>query len=248
MCQIVAPYRVLLVDDDEDLTRLLADELAHEGFGVACCASGEEALAALEAQAFQVVVLDMMLPGLSGEEVLGRIRRTSSVPVLILTARDERSLMVRMLRAGADDYLVKPFYPDEFLARVYALVRRCALLQAPAAAARSTEVDIAVDVPSRRVTVRGTDLALTRREFDVLSVLAERPGVVRTKAQLLEEVWGEAAQVNGEVVTVAVSRLRSALADAGLPHAIETLRGIGYRVAHTVTVAVERPAGNGRVL
>lgn len=106
MNESASSYRVLLIDDDEDLTRLLADELSHEGFGAVCCSCGEEGLAALESQEFQLVVLDMMLPGLSGEQVLERIRQAGNVPVLILTARGEHDLLVRMLRAGADDYLI----------------------------------------------------------------------------------------------------------------------------------------------
>ena len=245
----VSPYRVLLIDDDTDLTRLLADELAREGFGAARCSCGEEGLAVLEKQRFHLVVLDMMLPGMAGEQVLAQIRRTSDVPVLILTARDERDVLVRMLRAGADDYLMKPFYPDEFLARVYALVRRYTGWRAPGKTApdqaQPAEADIVIDPARRRVTVCGAELALTRREFDVLCALAERPGVVRTKAQLLAAVWGDAAQVDGEVVTVAVSRLRRALADAGVPNAIETLRGIGYRFARAANALVW-PSGEGR--
>lgn len=251
MNESASSYRVLLIDDDEDLTRLLADELSHEGFGAVCCSCGEEGLAALGSQEFQLVILDMMLPGLSGEQVLERIRQAGNVPVLILTARDERDLLVRMLRAGADDYLMKPFYPDEFLARVYALVRRYAGWRTAGAAApvqgQSADADIVVDPARRHVNVYGAELALTRREFDVLVVLASHPGVVRTKAQLLDAVWGDEAPVDGEVVTVAVSRLRLALADAGMPDAIETLRGIGYRFARTTSVAII-PSGEGRGL
>ena len=249
MIESVSQYRVLLIDDDGDLTRLLADELAREGFGAVRCSCGEEGLAALAGREFQLVVLDMMLPGLSGEQVLERIRQVSDVPVLILTARDEHDLLVRMLRAGADDYLMKPFYPDEFLARVYALVRRYAGWRTLGAAAsfhgQPAEAGLVVDPARRRVAVGGTELALTRREFDVLITLAAHPGVARTKAQLLDAVWGDEAQVDGEVVTVAVSRLRRALAGAGVPDAIETLRGIGYRFARTASVAV-LPSGEGR--
>ena len=245
----VSQYQVLLIDDDEALTRLLADELAREGFTSACCGCGEEGLDALAGREFQLVVLDMMLPGLSGEQVLERIRRVSDVPVLILTARDECDLLVRMLRAGADDYLMKPFYPAEFLARVFALVRRYAGGRLPKgsmlAHGQSADADIVVDPARRCVAVHGVELALTRREFDVLIALASHPGVVRTKAQLLDAVWGDEAQVDGEVVTVAVSRLRRALAGAGVPDAIETLRGIGYRFARTACVAV-LPSGEGR--
>ncbi len=249
MCDNVSTYRILLIDDDESLTRLLADELAREGFAAACCGCGEEGLDALAGEEFQLVVLDMMLPGLSGEQVLERIRQAGNIPVLILTARDEHDLLVRMLHAGADDYLMKPFYPDEFLARVYALVRRYAGWSASVAETpvqgQSAEADLVIDPARRRVAVRGAELALTRREFDVLCALAGRTGVVYTKAQLLDAVWGDEAQVDGEVVTVAVSRLRRALAGAGMPDAIETLRGIGYRFARTASVAV-LPSGEGR--
>ncbi len=249
MCDNVSTYRILLIDDDESLTRLLADELAREGFAATCCGCGEEGLDALAGRGFQLVILDMMLPGLSGEQVLERIRQAGNIPVLILTARDEHDLLVRMLRAGADDYLMKPFYPDEFLARVYALVRRYAGWSASVAETpvqgQSAEADLVIDPARRRVAVRGAELALTRREFDVLITLAAHPGVVRTKAQLLDAVWGDEARVDGEVVTVAVSRLRRALAGAGMPDAIETLRGIGYRFARTASVAV-LPSGEGR--
>lgn len=245
----VSQYRVLLIDDDESLTHLLADELAREGFAVERCDCGEEGLDALAGREFQLVVLDMMLPGLPGEQVLERIRQMSDVPVLILTARDEHDLLVRMLRAGADDYLMKPFYPDEFLARVFALVRRYAGGRLPKGAVRaherSADADIVIDPARRFVTVRGAELVLTRRELDVLIALASHLGVVRTKSQLLDAVWGDEAQVDGEVVTVAVSRLRRALAGAGVPDAIETLRGIGYRFARTASVAV-LPSGEGR--
>lgn len=222
-------YRVLVVDDEPDITALVAYHLARAGYRVSTAASGTDALKAAREEKPDVVVLDVMLPGVSGYDVLADLRRldeTRDVGVIMLTARREEEDRIRGLSLGADDYLVKPFSPQELTLRVNALVRR---LSAPPVSSGSmlTAGDITVDRSSHRVTIAGHDLELTATEYRLLHTLMERRGRVQSRPQLLESVWDAQPDIQTRTVDMHVQRLRSKLGEHG--DLIETVRGFGYR-------------------
>jgi DNA-binding response OmpR family regulator len=200
--------------------------LRLEGFAVRTAADGGEALAAVAAEPPAAIVLDVVLPDLDGRDVSARLRATGhDTPICILSARDEVADRVAGLQAGADDYLVKPFAMEELVARLHALLRR----GAPAAAGAELVVgDVRVD-PARRTASRGgAPLELTRREFDLLETLARHPGIVLSRRQLLEQVWGYDWEADGNVVDVFVGYLRRKLEADGRPRVIQTVRGVGF--------------------
>lgn len=222
-------YRVLVVDDEPDITALVAYHLAKEGYRVATAGSGPEALRSAAEAAPDLVLLDLMLPGVSGYDVLQELRRkpeTRDMGVILLTARKEEVDRVRGLALGADDYVVKPFSPKELVLRVAAVLRR---LASPAVASGSVLVagGVTVDRGAHRVTVGGKDVELTATEFKLLLTLAERRGRVQTRAQLLETVWEARPNIQTRTVDMHVQRLRSKIGPAA--DLIETVRGVGYR-------------------
>jgi two-component system phosphate regulon response regulator PhoB len=226
----VSEQRILVVDDEHDITALVAYHLAKAGYRVTTAASGPAALQAIEAQVPDLVVLDLMLPGRSGYEVLEDLRRreeTRDLGVILLTARKEEPDRIRGLASGADDYLTKPFSPEELVLRVGAVLRR---LRAPAAAGGSVLKvgPVTVDRAAHTVSVHGKPVELTRIEYRLLLLLAERRGRVQTRPQLLESVWEAQADIQTRTVDMHVQRLRSKLGDAGA--LIETVRGFGYRL------------------
>jgi two-component system, OmpR family, copper resistance phosphate regulon response regulator CusR len=219
--------RILVVEDESKVARALRDGLAAEGYEVHVASSGGEALAALGSQPFALVVLDLMLPGPSGLEILAMMRRAAdSTPVLILTARDTVSDRVAGLDAGADDYLVKPFAFAELVARVRALLRRT---DAPAGLALC---GLEVDPQSRRATRDGHVLALTAREFDLLEYLVRHQGQVVSRDQIAREVWREPARGTplDNVIDVHIMRLRRKVDPDPSPRLIHTVRGVGFVV------------------
>jgi two-component system phosphate regulon response regulator PhoB len=222
-------HRVLVVDDEADITALVAYHLAKEGYRVATASSGSEALKAAAESAPDLVILDLMLPGASGYDVLQELRRrpeTRDVGVILLTARKEEVDRVRGLALGADDYVVKPFSPKELVLRVGAVLRR---LAGPAVSAGSLLVagPVSIDRAAHRVTVGGKDVELTATEYKLLLLLAERRGRVQTRAQLLETVWEAHPSIQTRTVDMHVQRLRSKLGPAA--DLLETVRGFGYR-------------------
>ncbi|MCC7376294.1 MAG: response regulator transcription factor [Verrucomicrobiales bacterium] len=224
--------RVLLVDDDRKLCRLLSGYLGPMGYDVHAVHDGPSGVQAATEESWHAVVLDVMLPGLDGFEVLKRIRRTSNVPILMLTARGEEPDRIVGLEIGADDYLPKTASPRELLARLRAVTRRQSL--ANPAPTDETEVvvgDLRMN-PGTRVAVRGDrPLALTAVEFDLLLSLARAPGRVKTREQLLEEVRERDYDVFDRSVDVHISSLRKKLGDdPRQPRFIETLRSVGYRL------------------
>jgi DNA-binding response OmpR family regulator len=220
------PTRVLLVDDDTRLHDLLTTYLEQNGFAVTGVHDGARALAALEAGAFDVVLLDVMMPGMDGLEVCRRIRQKSRVPVLMLTAKGDETDRVVGLELGADDYIAKPFGPRELLARVRAVLRRA---QPEAAAERIALGDMVVDVSSRNVTIDGAAKDLTGIEFDILLALVRRAGRVVPREALLAEAGRGDVAVGERTVDVHISRLRQKLGDdPRSPHLIKTVRGVGY--------------------
>lgn len=222
--------RILVVDDEPDITALVAYHLARAGYQVKTAGTGPEALAAIAAEPPDLVVLDLMLPGRSGHEVLAELRRreeTRDVGVILLTARREEVDRIKGLSEGADDYLTKPFSPDELVLRVKAVLRR---LQAPAlAGGQLLKVGpIAVDRSALTVSVDGAPVELTPIEYRLLLLLLERRGRVQSRPHLLESVWQAQPDIQTRTVDMHVKRLRTKLGRAG--DLIETVRGFGYRV------------------
>ncbi|MBI3568072.1 MAG: response regulator transcription factor [Gemmatimonadetes bacterium] len=221
--------RILVVDDEPDIVALVVYHLAKSGYRVSSAQNGTDALAIARRERPALVVLDLMLPGLTGFEVLEQLRAdraTRNVAVLMLTARREEPDRIRGLTLGADDYLAKPFSPQELVLRVAAILRRTAGAQ-PAADVL-TAGPIAIDRSAHRVQVEGAEIELTPTEYKLLITLAERRGRVQSRAHLLETVWEAAPDIQTRTVDMHVQRLRTKLGPAG--DLIETVRGFGYRM------------------
>jgi two-component system, OmpR family, alkaline phosphatase synthesis response regulator PhoP len=217
---------VLVVDDEPNIVELLRLYLEQEGFGVIAAADGEAALDIVARRDPDLVILDLMLPRLDGFEVTRRIRRTSDVPILMLTARSEDVDSIVGLELGADDYVTKPFNPRALVARVKAVLRR---FDPSERRARPIEVGtLRMDPRRREAAVGDRRLDLRPREFDLLAALAAEPGVVLSRDRLLEDVWGTDFAGETRTIDVHVAEVRHKLGDDG--PAIETVRGIGYRL------------------
>jgi DNA-binding response OmpR family regulator len=215
--------QLLLVEDEESIGSLVRGYLEQSGYRVAWVRSGEEALQTLELLRPRLVILDIGLPGADGFDVCRAIRARSDVSILMLTARDEEADRVAGLEVGADDYVSKPFSPRELAARVKAVLRRTT----PAARTELIEVgDLAVDPQAREVRVDGTAVELTGKEFDLLAYLLENAGIVVSRDQLLDRVWGMSYAGGTRTVDVHVAQLRRKL---GRPDSIRTVRGSGYK-------------------
>ncbi len=222
-------HRILVVDDEPDITALVAYHLAKAGYRVSTAARGPEALKAASEERPDVIILDLMLPGMSGYDVLAELRakpETRDIGVILLTARKQEADRIRGLTLGADDYLTKPFSPAELTLRVGAVLRR---LAAPAVSSGSlvTAGDITIDRSALRASAAGRDLDLTAIEFKLLLTLIERRGRVQTRPQLLETVWEAQPDIQTRTVDMHVQRLRTKLGESG--RMIETVRGFGYR-------------------
>lgn len=227
--------RVLVVDDEPDIVALCAYHLAKAGYRVVTAASGSDALEQARGQRPALIVLDLMLPGMSGYDVLQQIRADDGLkqtPVLMLTARREEADRIRGLTLGADDYLTKPFSPQELVLRVGAILRRVG-----SSGASSQDVlkigPIRIDRGEHKVTVGDQEMELTPTEFKLLLTLAERPGRVQSRSHLLETVWDAAPDIQTRTVDMHVQRLRGKLGAAG--ELIETVRGFGYRIRSGVS-------------
>ena len=223
---------ILLVDDEDAIQKLLTYPLERDGYRVVQARDGEEALRRFsEEDEVDLVVLDIMLPKIDGLEVCKRIRAGSTVPIIMLTARDDELDKVLGLELGADDYITKPFSIREFRSRVRALLRRAAT---PHHASRRDEVvdrgDVVIDLPRRTVEVRGEPIQLTFVEFELLALLASEPGIVFSRRQLLERIRGSADYREPRTIDVHVRHLREKIErDARDPELILTVRGAGYR-------------------
>jgi two-component system phosphate regulon response regulator PhoB len=225
-----AVRRILVVDDEPDITALVAYHLAKEGYRVTTAGTGADALRSAREERPDLVVLDLMLPGHSGFDVLAELRRrdeTRDIGVLLLTARKDEPDRIKGLTLGADDYLAKPFSPKELVLRVTAILRR---LAAPpvASGGRLSAGPITLDRSAHRVTVAGKEIELTATEFKLLDNLIERRDRVQSRTQLLESVWQAQPDIQTRTVDMHVQRLRTKLGAAG-PW-IETVRGVGYRL------------------
>ena len=227
--------RVLVVEDEPDIAALIAYQLTREGFRVETVGSGTEALVAIDKEAPDLVVLDRMLPGLSGDEVIQRLRddpETLSIPVLMLTAKREQEDRIEGLELGADDYLTKPFSPRELVLRVQAVLRRAQDVGTASGGRVLRAGPLRMDLASHRVLLEGRELILTPTEFRLLESLMERRGRTQSRKQLLERVWsyesGISDRIQTRTVDMHVRRLRSKLGRVG--EWIETVRGFGYRL------------------
>ncbi|MFE2323669.1 response regulator transcription factor [Streptomyces sp. NPDC059385] len=232
--------RLLLVEDDDHVAAALAAILARHGFQVTHARNGEEALQALlpagappQVSPYGVILLDLGLPDQDGYEVCGKIRKRTSTPVIMVTARADVRSRIHGLNMGADDYVVKPYDTGELLARIHAVARRTGTGAAEEAAAGGGTPglvrlgSVSIELPTRRVSVDGSDVPLTRKEFDLLALLAQRPGVVFRREQIISEVWRTSWEGTGRTLEVHVASLRSKLR---MPALIETVRGVGYRL------------------
>ncbi|MEJ8281484.1 MtrAB system response regulator MtrA [Pseudonocardia spirodelae] len=218
--------RVLVVDDDPALAEMLTIVLRGEGFETAVVSDGTRALPAVRDTQPDVVLLDLMLPGMNGIDVCRAIRAESGVPIVMLTAKSDTVDIVLGLESGADDYVVKPFKPKELVARIRARVRRNDA--EPAEQLSIGEIDI--DVPAHQVAREGKPIALTPLEFDLLVALARKPRQVFTREVLLEQVWGYRHAADTRLVNVHVQRLRSKVErDPERPEVVLTVRGVGYK-------------------
>lgn len=216
---------ILLVDDEPKITELARMYLENEGYRVSAAHDGERALQAFRAKAPHLIVLDLMLPLLDGYEVCRRIRTTSDVPIIMLTARDETVDKIVGLELGADDYLTKPFNPRELVARVKAILRRA---QPTPKTRRLVLGDMILDLERREVTIREQPVSLRTKEFDLLTVLAQSPRIVFTREKLLEFAWGYDFAGETRTVDVHIAHLRKKLAGARVE--IETVTGVGYKL------------------
>ena len=218
---------VLVVDDEEDIVSLMRDFLEAEGYAVLTAADGPGALAALRDTRVDCVLLDVMMPGLSGFEVVRRIREMGEVPVLFLSARQEDSDKIRGLGLGGDDYIVKSATPGEVVARIKAVLRRSQRGEAPPPAVLDFG-RLSIDLRAHEVRVNGEPVSFTAREFELLQLLAEHPRQVFTREQLFERLWGEYG--DRHTVTVHIGRLREKIEeDPAHPNYIVTVWGVGYR-------------------
>jgi two-component system phosphate regulon response regulator PhoB len=227
---MIAP-KIMVVEDEEPLGVLLRYNLEAEGYQVEIVARGDEAEIRLRENVPDLLVLDWMLPGLSGIELCRRLRmrpETERLPVIMLTARGEESDRVRGLSTGADDYLVKPFSTPEFLARVKALLRRAK----PEVLSSVLKVgDVMLDRESHRVYRKKSEIKLGPTEFRLLEFMMRHPGRVFSRGQLLDNVWGETIYIDERTVDVHVGRLRKAVNTGRLPDVIRTIRGAGYAIS-----------------
>ena len=220
--------RIVMIDDDESIRELASIYLRKEGFQVETAVDGPTGVTTVATQQPALVVLDLMLPGMSGYDVCRAIRRESNVPILMLTARDEDIDKILGLELGADDYLTKPFNPRELVARIKAILRRAEAAHGQPAGAVVRMGDVTVDKQRRTVNAGERELTMRTKEFDLLATLVENAGIVLTREQLLDRVWGYNFYGETRTVDVHVQHVRAKLAGTGLQ--IVTVRGVGYKL------------------
>ena len=223
--------RILLVDDEHSVQKLLASALRKDGYEVVSALDGRAALDRVSDGGFDLLVLDLMLPQIDGFEVCRQVRATSSVPIIMLTAKVEEIDKVLGLEIGAVDYITKPFSMREFRSRVKAVLRRSQLARTEEPAQEQLQDgELCIDFDKRLVTIEGRSVRLTYVEFEILAALARNPGRVYSRATLLERVWGDSAYRDPRTVDVHIRHLREKLErDPKTPELVQTMRGVGYR-------------------
>jgi DNA-binding response OmpR family regulator len=225
----VTTRSILVVEDEEAIAEAVRARLASEGYRVRLALDGPQALDAVDQERPDLVVLDLMLPGMDGLEVCREVQRKDWVPILMLTARTEEADKVAGFAAGADDYLTKPFSLRELAARVRAILRRMERIREMSPTEPVTRFDLTIDPARRRVHRGGREVPLTPLEFEILLTLASAPGVVLSRDQLMDRVWGYRDYAGGRVVDSHVARVRRKLQDeAAEPRYIRTVHGVGY--------------------
>lgn len=221
---------ILIIEDDEDINHLLYTIVKNAGYSAQSAFSGTEAMLLLEHKNWDLILLDLMLPGKSGEEVLAKIRERSDIPIIIISAKEEQWTKVNMLRQGADDYITKPFDHEEVLARIEVQLRR---YQPKTKNKKLTFKDIVLDPALKKVYVNQQEVSLTVREYNILHLFLSSPKKVFTKENVFESVWQEPYYGDENTVNVHMSHLRKKLAEANPAETyIETLWGMGYRLKH----------------
>ncbi len=223
-------YKILIVEDDIQISKMEATLLTKCGYEVKNAFSGTEAMLVLEKERFDLLILDIMLPGMSGDEVLTEIRKKQEVPILCVSAIDELEKKIEVIRKGADDYITKPFHNEEFLVRIEALLRRS---QSAASEQRNLVhfKDIIMDIDNHNVSVNGQDIELTGKEFAILELLIQNPKKVFTKDNIYESVWQEEYLPEDNAVSVHISNLRNKLAAVNKEQTyIKTVWGIGFKM------------------
>jgi two-component system alkaline phosphatase synthesis response regulator PhoP len=222
---------ILLVDDEPRIVQLVRDYLEHSGFGVLTATDGPTALRTASTQHPDLIVLDLGLPGIDGLDVMRTLRKTSEVPIIVLTARGEESDRVAGLELGADDYLTKPFSPKELVARVRSVLRRADGMKAPADVIR-VGYDVELKVPSMEVRIGGRRIDVTATEFQLLATMARQPGRIFTRAQLLNAVHGVAFESYERAIDAHIKNMRRKIEpDPQNPRYLQTVFGVGYRFA-----------------
>ena len=222
--------RILIVEDEEKMARFVELELMHEGYETGKASDGRSGLEMALSGEYDLMVLDVMLPGLNGLEVLRRLRLSSSLPVILLTARDAVMDKVSGLEMGADDYMTKPFAIEELLARIRLALRKAGQTREKAAARELSCREVTLNLDSREVSVKGTPVELTSREFDLLKTFLENKNIVLSRDSLIEKVWGFSYFGETNVVDVYVRYLRQKIDEPFGIDLIHTVRGVGYVV------------------
>lgn len=217
--------RILVIEDEKNLARFIELELQHESYSVTLAHDGLKGLQLALDEAWDLILLDLMLPGLNGLELCRRIRKVKQTPVIMITARDGLSDKINGLDSGADDYIPKPFAIEELLARMRSLLRRSGSFNE----GRMLQChDLELDIEGRTLKKAHEIIELTKREFEILMVLMENIGRVMTREMLMESVWGYDSEVDMKVVDVYISYIRSKIDEPGQPSVVQTLRGLGY--------------------
>ncbi len=223
--------RILIIDDDKELCDLIRKSVMRENIEADCCYSGRSGLAKLGETDYQLVILDVMMPGYDGFETLEKIREEKSLPILMFTSKNDSASKVRGLRAGADDYLTKPFDMDELMARIISLIRRYTRFNDKEKSAPILDFDgLTVDFEGRSITTGKGTFELPPKEFDLLLFCAKHQGKILTKQKIYEAVWGEPYVYDDSNIMAIISRLRKKMEEnPGKPKYIQTVKGIGYR-------------------
>lgn len=220
--------KILLIEDEVKLARFVELELKYEGYDVVVCNEGREGMRRITEESFDMILLDLMLPGLTGIEICRRVRKFSQIPIIMLTAKDEVIDKVAGLDSGADDYLTKPFAIEELLARMRVAFKHCGSKTINKVVLRVQDLEI--DTEKRMVTVAGKVIDLTKKEYELLSYLVQNKNIVLSREQILNEVWGYSYIGETNVVDVYIRYLRSKIDEAFGTKYIHTIRGVGYYV------------------
>lgn len=223
--------RILIIDDDKELCDLIKKSVMSESIEADCCYSGKSGLDRLRENEYKLVILDVMMPGYDGFETLEEIRKESSLPILMFTSKNDSASKVRGLRAGADDYLTKPFDMNELIARIVSLIRRYTRFNSKEGQAQILDFDgLKISLEERSITTINGEFELPPKEFDLLLLCAKNQGKILTKQKIYEAVWGESYVYDDSNIMAIISRIRKKIEEnPGNPKYIQTVKGIGYR-------------------